>query len=330
LPPRVAEDIENIHGMSQLGYTEGAPGNPSGMTSSPLVSVIVPCFRGEKYIGDALQSVASQSHPRWEIIVVEDGSHDGTEGIVAEFQKSVPHSSVRFFRHGTNRGVSATRNTGIQYAAGGWIAFLDHDDLWLPGHLEIAIQSLKSQRGDLFFSDVVSFSENESDEEKMTTLDLSRNWISDLFERNRIVLSSVVVSRPALERVGTFDPLEGVQHCEDYDLWLRMATADCRFVKSPETTIRYRQHSGQATVRTGMMLEHEWNVIHKNISQYPVSETQKRLRIGDLALKIGMHFWTTEKRKAAAYLRAALKCNVTRPKLWWLVLKSHFRVAFDA
>src|SRR4051812_42291654 len=98
----------------------GAPVTDAGAT---LVSVIMPCYRAERFLGEALQSVAAQTHPQWELLVVEDGARDATESIVAAFRAAQSAERLRFFQHPENRGVSAARNTALEHARGAFVAF---------------------------------------------------------------------------------------------------------------------------------------------------------------------------------------------------------------
>ncbi len=103
------------------------------MSTSPFVSVIIPAYNSERFIRETLDSVLRQTYKRLEIIVVDDGSTDNTAGCVEGY-----HSSVRFFRQ-ENAGVGSARSAGFRAASGDYIAFLDHDDIWLPEKLEIQL-----------------------------------------------------------------------------------------------------------------------------------------------------------------------------------------------
>jgi glycosyltransferase involved in cell wall biosynthesis len=92
----------------------------------PLVSCVVPCFDGERYLDECIQSILSQTHRPLEIIVVDDGSTDGSADIVSRFG-----DAVRYHRQ-ENRGPGGACNTGVALATGEFVAFLEQDDLWLP------------------------------------------------------------------------------------------------------------------------------------------------------------------------------------------------------
>ena len=97
-----------------------------------LVSIITPVYNSEKYIGDTIKSVLSQTHTNWELIIVDDCSSDHTEEVV----KSFTDSRIRYFRLDKNSGAAIARNKALEYAKGKYIAFLDADDMWKPDKIE--------------------------------------------------------------------------------------------------------------------------------------------------------------------------------------------------
>jgi glycosyltransferase involved in cell wall biosynthesis len=103
------------------------------IVAAPLVSVIVPTYNGSPYVTETLESVFRQTHPHREVIVVDDGSTDDTPDRVRKFG-----SDVTFIRQ-ANGGVAAARNAGLAAASGDYIAFLDHDDVWLPEKLDVQL-----------------------------------------------------------------------------------------------------------------------------------------------------------------------------------------------
>ena len=107
------------------------------MNSNPLVSCIIIFFNGERFFEEAIDSVLAQSYDNWELLLVDDGSTDRSTIIAQQNAQKYP-GKIRYLEHENhqNRGMSATRNLGIRHAAGKYIAFLDADDVWLPGKLE--------------------------------------------------------------------------------------------------------------------------------------------------------------------------------------------------
>jgi glycosyltransferase involved in cell wall biosynthesis len=107
------------------------------MTERPIVSVVLPCFNGERFLEQALESVLAQTFRGWELLVVDDGSTDGSADIARAFARRHP-DKIRYLEHEghVNLGMSASRNRGIREAAGQYVAFLDADDMWFPTTLD--------------------------------------------------------------------------------------------------------------------------------------------------------------------------------------------------
>src|SRR5205085_370518 len=124
------------------------------MIRNPLVTVVIPVFNGEKYLEQTLQTVFAQSFQDFEIVVVDDGSTDGTSDILRKYSDRLVCVT------GNHRGPAASRNQGLEVARGSLIAFLDADDLWLPHKLErqVAIALAKPECG-LITSDASMFDE---------------------------------------------------------------------------------------------------------------------------------------------------------------------------
>ena len=103
------------------------------MTSKPLVTVITIFLNAERFIDEAITSVLEQSYREWELLLVDDGSSDGSTTIALEYEHKYPNN-VRYLKHDGNKncGISASQNLGISNAKGEYIAFLDADDVWLP------------------------------------------------------------------------------------------------------------------------------------------------------------------------------------------------------
>src|SRR5690349_14194018 len=112
------------------------------MSSTPLVSIIVPTFNRAYCLGRTVRSALAQTHAGIEVIVVDDGSTDGTRELVRELMAA--DGRVRYAFQ-SNRGVSAARNRGLKLAAGAFVAFLDSDDVWKPWKLELQLACMRAR-----------------------------------------------------------------------------------------------------------------------------------------------------------------------------------------
>jgi glycosyltransferase involved in cell wall biosynthesis len=186
---------------------------------APLISVILPTYNRGWIVTEAIESVLAQADVAFELIVVDDGSTDDTPRLLESYG-----NRIRVLRQ-PNRGVSAARNRGIRASTGALLAFLDSDDLWLPGKL--AAQAA-------FFAthpDALICQTEETWIRRGLRVNPGRRHRKEsgmIFERSLhlclVSPSAVMIRRQLLDRVGLFD--EDLPACEDYDLWLRVS---CRY-----------------------------------------------------------------------------------------------------
>ncbi|HEU4799888.1 MAG TPA: glycosyltransferase family A protein [Gemmatimonadales bacterium] len=214
------------------------------------MSVVIPSFNARPWLGEAIQSVRGQTLPPDEIIVVDDGSTDGSVEAAREA------GATQVLSDGTNRGPGGTRNRGIQAASGDLVAFLDADDRWLPDHLERSVACLERHPDtDIVFSGYRLFGESNlelpSRVESGRALDLS----VELLDVNHVLQSAAVARRGALLAVGGYD--EARRYGEDFELWLRLSM-NSKFVSTGAITVEYRTHPAQVTARPARMYQGAW------------------------------------------------------------------------
>src|SRR5438309_8460832 len=115
--------------------------NNLNMPSEPLVSIIIPCYNAEKYIGQTNESIFNQTYKNFEILVINDGSTDESMEIIKKYQQL--DARIKYIDQ-SNKGVANARNKGIEESKGNIIAFLDADDAWEPENLEVKVKILLS------------------------------------------------------------------------------------------------------------------------------------------------------------------------------------------
>jgi len=183
---------------------------------SPLISVILPTHNRRTLVLRAVDSVLRQDCRDREILVVDDGSTDGTADALA----AVPDCRVIRLEHG---GPAIARNRGVAAAAGRYVAFLDSDDYWHPPHLSSLLAAVNQPRVGLAYSPIRSESLDgqplgrQRDRRKY----YSGHIVGPLFEHVFIHTSNVLCETDLVRQVGGFD--ESLPVCEDYHLWLRLA-----------------------------------------------------------------------------------------------------------
>lgn len=194
--------------------------NPMEITSKskkPAVSVIIPAFNRAWSLEETLRSVRGQTFKDFEVIVVDDGSTDGTPDLMRRFPE------IRVHRWQDNRGVSAARNRGIEMARGAWVCFLDSDDRWVENKLQVQMDWMRAHpECPACYTDEIWIRNGV----RVNPKNKHRKYSGDIF-RHCLPLciispSSIMMRTSILEAIGGFD--NDLAACEDYDLWLRLAS----------------------------------------------------------------------------------------------------------
>lgn len=191
-----------------------------------LVSVVIPVYNGARYLEETLNSVLAQSYQPLEVIVVDDGSSDGTSDLLLRFGDRITRITQ------DNQGQAAARNRGIAAARGEYIAFLDADDLWHANKLTRQIAHLQSTSGT---DACVTLIENFVSPELRGSLDKVLSGAKPGYS-----VVSLVTGRRFLDRIGMFD--ETLQHAADTEWFLRAQAMDAKVDVLPEVLVYRRLH----------------------------------------------------------------------------------------
>lgn len=188
------------------------------------VSVVLPTYNRAHCLERSVASVLAQDYADWELILVDDGSTDGTAAVRARLSRQLGSRYRELVL--PNAGVSAARNRGIALASGEFVAYLDSDDVWLPEKLGMQIVELETNSSAAFcYTDFFTFDDalRIQNSHHCSHQRFAGGIYPELLTiaRNIITCPSVVVRRKALERSGLFD--ETMRICEDIDLWARLA-----------------------------------------------------------------------------------------------------------
>jgi teichuronic acid biosynthesis glycosyltransferase TuaG len=193
-------------------------------SKNPLVSVIIPTYNSEKFIFRTLKSVADQSYPNLEIIVIDDCSSDGTTLVVEKFiQNDERFKIIKLVSNSGNPG--ATRNYALDHVHGDFIALLDHDDIWLKNKIKAQLSFLLTNDLDFVYSPMWQFKRFNPFFGILYIRPKVKSLITFemLLCENLIQSSSVLVSAKALISTGKFDANDSYRGIDDYDMWLRMS-----------------------------------------------------------------------------------------------------------
>ena len=207
--------------------------------ANPLISCIIPVFNGVRYLGEALDSILAQTYRPIEIIVIDDGSTDGTGELVARYG-----DRIRYFRQ-NNEGAPTARNAGLSAARGAFVAFLDSDDLWHPDKLERQVARFEARP-----------------ELDLCVTHLQRFWIPELeTERKRFqdhrfaevlpgyITQTLLARRNVFESVGKFNTSRRVG--DPMDWFLRAAEQGVVMELLPDLLVYQRMHESNFSVDPG-------------------------------------------------------------------------------
>jgi glycosyltransferase involved in cell wall biosynthesis len=302
------------------------------------VSVIMPAFNAEEFIAAAIASVLRQTYQHWELVVIDDGSKDGTATILRRFL-SADDRIVCITQE--NRGLAAARNVGIRSATGELIAFLDSDDLWTEEKLETQVKVLMETNSDFVYSDGYLFSENQVFDESQTFSSIPGLMVfgkmagsvfyNHLYASNRIPILSVLVRKSVLLEVGLFDEDPGIFGAEDYDLWLRLARHGVTFYGIEKPLTRYRCHAKAMSRNQVRMKKSEVAVIERQAGgsddDRELGRNRRSALYWDLAMALVEKGETREARewvrKARAVAGGGWKTMSHLVLLW--VMPRHYR-----
>lgn len=240
---------------------------PSPSGPPPLVSVVIPAFRRAETVRRAVESVLSQTVADLEVIVVDDGSRDGTEQIITEIEDE----RVGLIVHETNRGGNAARQTGIDAARGTWVAFLDSDDIWLPLKLEKQLARLE-EAGERYGFCYTWYDVALGDGSFLPSREVYVEGIHcpEVLTGHSVgTFSTMMVSRAVLEQVGGVD--QSLPACQDWDLVIRInqVTGICVV---PEPLVHYSHVENdphRITTRKTSVVEGHRRIHTMLLEEYP-------------------------------------------------------------
>jgi len=205
----------------------------------PSVSVIIPAYNRAHLIGEALESVLAQTYRDYEVIVVDDGSHDETWRVVRSY--SHRFGGRLFYVFQQNQGLSGARNTGCRFASGRWLAFLDSDDLWKPEKLTLQVPLIESDPTIGLVSSMAEVVDAGGAVLRIKPARPPGNTLEEMITRGTAPPSTFLVRREAIAEVGYFDPLIK-RGLEDLDLGFRLAAKGWKLVCLEQALIHYRLH----------------------------------------------------------------------------------------
>jgi glycosyltransferase involved in cell wall biosynthesis len=214
--------------------SEEASSKKVNRENPPAISILMPTFNRANFVDRAIQDIQKQTFQSWELIIINDGSTDSTRSTV---EKYLNDSRIRYVEH-PHRGLSGSRNAGLRLAKGTYLAFHDDDDLWLPERLQVGYDWLQTHPQHAFvYSPVIIQSQSKR---TIYPESIKRSNLVTLVNSCEIQVCSITLRKDLIQHVGFFN--EKIEMCEDYDLWLRIAS-EYEFGCIPTILAEYHIHS---------------------------------------------------------------------------------------
>lgn len=292
--------------------------NQSLTKKKELVSVVIPTYNREQYIGSCISSVLNQTYGKQniQVIVIDDGSTDGTHLLVHELQKH--HKNIVYEKIINTGNPGAVRNIGIKQARGNYIAFLDSDDAWLPDLLEKEITLLKETNAALIWSnaDVVDH-DNKLLKSRYLRIGFGKSGyvFNCLVQDNFVITSTTIVTRAVLDSVGAFMDNDKYKLCQDYDLWLRIALNN-RLVYLDEVLAHYRQHPGGISKLNSNRAVKDIIIALRHQFNFPMSKDQRKALIMSICHKYRVLFESAKPPLSIIYFIGWFYLAVTKKVLY--------------
>lgn len=292
----------------------------------PKVQVILPCYNAERYLARTLEAAMAQTFRDFEILLVDDGSTDGSRAIAERF--AVEHPGKLRYLHQENQGHVVARNRALETADAELIAMLDADDVWRPEHLARSVELLDARPEiGLTHAEVINI---DAEDRELGRPQRERRYLSGrLFRylytrRGHIACTTVVFRREALAKSGLFDPNLARLGNSDRDLWLRISQ-HCEIAYIEEPTAYYRVHPGNFSANPEKMYKGRMYVIEKYAGTPHVDALLKRHALAGLYKQMGdQHMEAGERREAVRMFQRAAWTYPLRPYFVLLALKKTF------
>jgi glycosyltransferase involved in cell wall biosynthesis len=274
-----------------------------------FVSVILPCYNGERWIKETIESVLAQTYVNFELLIIDDGSTDSSKEIIKSFETD---KRLHYINQ-SNRGFSAAINRGIKESHGYVLGFIGQDDLWLPDKLELQIKYLqKHSEIDIVYSNYFCIDSNGEFKGEIKGGDPGcssrEDLIIHLFLENFVGFETVLIKKRCISTCGYFD--ERMVAFSDHDLWLRvMERFNIGYLD--ENLVKKRIHELQLSkTRIFFAIKDEFLIIKKATALHPFLKNAVKKKLMSLHYSLGVLFLTTGNRERAKQeLLESFKCQ---------------------
>lgn len=289
--------------------------NKKTVFNKPKVSIIMPCYNGEEFIGEAIESVLNQTYQNWELIIINDGSTDSSDKIIYNY---LSDRRIRYINNTQNRGIPVARNIGIGVSKGEFIAFLDQDDLWLSEKIKRQVKIFegdKEKKIGLIFSDLLFLKNGKVNKRSWPSKRVPKNLETIPFEEvtkilfiyNFIPTVTVLIRKECFANLGLLDE-NLIWGADDYEFFMRLVIIfRLKYIDCP-LAIR-REHKTNFSKMENFFKD-EIFIIEKIIKKHPQLQELKKFKLAELYYRSSIDYQIRDKYLAAKReLFKAIKLN---------------------
>lgn len=292
-----------------ISQTQG----PSQAGDHPLISVIIATYNREAFVAEAIDSVLAQTWPNFEILVVDDGSTDDTQSVLARYRDD-PRITLIYQE---NQKRAAAFNNALQYAKGEFIGILDSDNRWLPHRLAREMEVFEAHpEVDIVYANNITIDEKGRETTRMTMRRYSGYITRELWRDNCVSINTTLVRRKCFDEMGGMDP--SCKRSDDYELWLRFSTR-YRFLHIPEYVAEYRVMTDQLSTDKRARFAAGERILSNFQKRYPNAMTEAEFRQGWAAFytRKARYFASVgDRREAVSAIAKALRYRPLSTITW--------------
>ena len=240
--------LEKMHNAPNVHVIRPSNNNnhKNGTTAEmPLVTVVIPTYNRLSLVQQAIASVQGQSYSNWELVVVDDGSTDGSFDAIS----LMVDARIRVIRLEHTGNIAFARNIGARSGRGEWLSFLDSDDVWVPERLNLQLGRMIKEKKQWGYGgfEIMNGDMNKIPNKAGSFAPIS-GWIAKqvLTTEAAVSIGALMLTRKLFEEVGGFNTDPGLLYREDYDLAIRLSLRN-EALAIPDLLVRIREHRGRAT-----------------------------------------------------------------------------------
>lgn len=238
------------------------------------VSIVTPCYNGEKYVGETIESVIAQSYTNWEMLIVDDGSKDNSANVIQRYAEK--DKRIKLLRQ-KNAGSAAARNNGIKNASGRYIALLDADDIWCPNFLEEQIKYLKEHNA-VCVACAYDHIDNLSQPVLHTTTVKPIITLKDMRVMNQIGCLTGLYDASKYGKIFLREELKSIR--DDYAYWYDIVALEGVAYGNPQVLAKYRVLNTSTTGNKKKLIKKQYQFYRAYIKESPVEAAVNVLRWG--------------------------------------------------